>query len=143
MLKIILHIFLLNVFLIHIALGQKPVDKYDSKVVESWYELQLAMIPKTAGYVPPVVARALGYTGLTLYEALVPGMKNYTSLEGNVQGLKNLPKIKEGDQLYWPAVANAAFSSFMVKKTKIIKPKLKNYFNTMTEPWFAKLIQIP
>jgi PAP2 superfamily len=111
MLKIISYIFLLNFILTQFVFGQKPVDKYDSKVVESWYELQLTMIPKTAGFAPPVVARALGYTGLTLYEAIVPGMKNYSSLEGKVQGLKNVPKIKEGDQLYWPAVANAALMS--------------------------------
>jgi PAP2 superfamily len=97
------------------ALAQKPVDKYDSKVVENWYELQLKMIPKTAGFAPPVVARALGYTGLTLYEALVPGMQNYKSLEGQISELKNLPKIKDEDQLFWPAVANAALMQISLK----------------------------
>jgi PAP2 superfamily len=115
MLRIVSYILLLNLLLTHIVFGQKPVDKFDSKVVENWYELQLAMIPKTAGFAPPVVARALGYTGLTLYEALVPGMQNYSSLEGKVQGLKNIPKVKEGDVLYWPAVANAALMTIQLK----------------------------
>ena len=104
-----------NLAIVSMVAGQKPVDKYSSTIAESWYELQLQMIPKTAGYAPPVVARALGYTGLTLYQALQPGMNAYNSLEGSLQDLKNVPIPKDNDLLFWPAVANAAMMNIHMK----------------------------
>jgi hypothetical protein len=37
-----------------------------------------------AAFAPPVASRAFAYAGITLYEAMVPGMPGYRSLEGQL-----------------------------------------------------------
>ncbi len=58
-----------------------------------------------------MAARALGYAGLTLYESLVSGSRDYTSLDGVVPGLQRLPRASR--TLHWPAVANAALATIL------------------------------
>jgi hypothetical protein len=98
----------LFLFLSLTCLGQKPVKDLSSDVPLAWYSLQLKMIPKTSGFAPPVVARALGYTGLTLYEALQTGMPSYNSLAGNIQEYSDGPKPKNLEEIDWNLVSNAA-----------------------------------
>ena len=57
------------------ALAQaKPASAYSSGVVYDWYYLDFQLIQQTPGFSPPVAARARGYLGLALYEAVGPGM---------------------------------------------------------------------
>src|SRR6187402_989108 len=71
--------------------------KNDSYVALSWYNLMLKLIKESSGHTPPVVARSLAYTGVTLYESLVGGMLQHNSLEGQLQNLRNIPKRKYGE----------------------------------------------
>ena len=57
-----------------------PADEFDAEVAADWFDLSLQLVKTTGGYSPPVASRAFGYAGLTLYEALVPGMDGYRSL---------------------------------------------------------------
>ena len=61
-----------------------------------------------AGFSPPVASRAYGYAGLTLYEAVVPGMGDHQSLAGQLQGLTTLPQPESGKAYNWAVSANAA-----------------------------------
>jgi hypothetical protein len=57
-----------------------------------------------------VAARAFGYLGVALYEALVPGMPGYQSLASQLNDLPALPK--PADKAYhWPVVANSALAA--------------------------------
>jgi len=87
---------------------QDKVPQLSHEVATKWFELQLQLIPKTPGFTPPVVSRALGYSGLMLYESLVHGMPNYKSLVGELQELDKLPLPAKGQIYNWEIVANNA-----------------------------------
>src|SRR5690606_29093129 len=67
--------------------GSPPADTYDSDVATAWSELQLMLIRTTPGFSPPVAARALGCSGLVLYESVVGGMPGHRSLAGAITDL--------------------------------------------------------
>lgn len=82
---------------------------YNQSVASSWFDLMVNFGKESAGFSPPVVARALGYAGITLYESVVAGIPNYNSLSGQLSGLNNLP-VASG-QYHWGVVANSALAS--------------------------------
>jgi PAP2 superfamily len=88
---------------------------YDATVATDWFSLSLELVQETKGFSPPVASRAFGYMGVTLYEAIVPGMKGYKSLVGQLNGLTSVPQ-PEAEQTYdWSVVANSAIAE-MTKK---------------------------
>ena len=89
----------------------KPASAFSSNVVYDWIYLDLQIIQQTPGFSPPVAARALGYLGLALYEAVVPGMPGYQSLAGQLNDLSSLPWAQPDEPLHWPTVANAALAT--------------------------------
>ncbi|GAB3317444.1 hypothetical protein GCM10027299_08760 [Larkinella ripae] len=77
--------------------------------------MQLYLIRNSAGFTPPVASRALGYGGLALYEAIVPGLPTQRSLAGQLNGLTTLPTTDPQAIYHWPASANAAMA-YILKK---------------------------
>jgi hypothetical protein len=73
----------------------------------------LALIQATPGYSPPVASRAIGYAGVTLYEAIVGGMPEHRSLAGLLSGLPALPASGRNAAYDWPLVANAALAEVL------------------------------
>ncbi|MBK8023007.1 MAG: hypothetical protein IPK19_16680 [Chloroflexi bacterium] len=53
----------------------------------------------------------LAYTGIALYESIVPGMPEYQSLAGQLNGLDPLPQPSSGSDYHWAAVANSALAT--------------------------------
>ncbi|HKA69821.1 MAG TPA: vanadium-dependent haloperoxidase [Actinomycetes bacterium] len=93
------------------AVLEPAPDRFDGLVATSWLDLARTLIKTTPGYSPPVAARALGYIGLTLYEAVAPGSRDYRSLAWVLPYPPDLPRGQAG--LHWPAVANAALAEIM------------------------------
>ena len=89
------------------------LDKINAEPATKWADMTLLMIRRTAGFSPPVAARALGYAGLTMYEAVVPGMVVNQSLAGQLNGLATLPKPETGKVYDWTLSLNAAQSSII------------------------------
>ncbi len=87
-------------------------EKYKADVAASWYNL-LTEISRLTPYPPPPSIRIFAYSGLTLYESVVPGMPSYNSIYKHFTGL-DIPfdKTKE---YYWPAAANASLSRISSK----------------------------
>lgn len=85
-------------------------DQYDSEVYLAWNELLLDINRYAPGYRPPASARMIAYTGLAAYEAIVPGMPAYRSLQSNYAGL-NIPSIDPSLEYHWPLVVNAVYST--------------------------------
>ncbi|MGH2660679.1 MAG: vanadium-dependent haloperoxidase [Actinomycetota bacterium] len=85
-----------------------------------WFDLALDLVRGTSGFSPPVASRAFGYAGVTLYEALVPGMPGYRSLARKLNDLGAAPGPSDPAH-HWPTVANAAIASI-----------LRSLFPTMT-----------
>lgn len=96
----------------HDATSTAPVspatDTYTADVATKWVDAELKLIKNGTGFTAPVISRALGYTGVTLYEAVVPGMADSQSLAGQLTGLSTLPKPDAGQQYNWNVAANSA-----------------------------------
>ena len=88
--------------------GGKTADQYTNDVAVKWATLQLKLTKITAGFTPPVAARAFGYAGLAMYESVVPGITTRKSLVGQLQALSALPKPEAGNVYNWALSANAA-----------------------------------
>lgn len=82
-------------------------DNAESDLVEAWIEIQLPLIQYTPGFQAPIVARAIGYTGLTLYESLVPGLTKYNSISNEIQEFPILT-YDEDLEFNWFLVANSS-----------------------------------
>ena len=80
-------------------------------VATRWFELQLKLIMETPGFTPPVASRALGYSGVALYEAVLGGMPDHNSLVGQLNDLTYLPQPEVGQRYDWAAVANSALAT--------------------------------
>ena len=96
-----------------VAEPPKPTSEFPAEVATSWFELQLKLIKETPGFTPPVASRALGYSGVTLYESVVGGMSEYNSLVGQLNGLTSLPQPEAGQTYYWAAAANSALATIL------------------------------
>lgn len=83
-------------------------DVFPASIATAWTDLHLYLIQNTPGFTAPVAARSLGYVSLALYESVVPGIKTNQSLVGQVENLKNIPKIEATKTYHWGLAANAA-----------------------------------
>src|SRR3972149_1046054 len=92
-----------------------PTVQYEASVATAWFDLYLNLVQNTQGFTPPVASRAFGYAGITLYEAVAPGMPESQSLAGQLNGLAPLPQPTGGAVYHWPAVANSALADIARK----------------------------
>lgn len=89
-------------------------EDFDAATATDWFDLALDLVRTTSGCSPPVASRAFGYAGITLYEALVPGMDGFRSLAGILPNLgQPLPAAGENAAYDWAIVANAGLGSML------------------------------
>ncbi len=94
------------------GIGQLTAADYDPGVPLAYYQLSLLFSKRTAGFTPPVQARAFGYMGLALYESVVGGMPANQSVASQLNGVGPLPQAN-GIPYNWALVANAALAEVM------------------------------
>ena len=87
-------------------------SQFDSEMVTSWMDLFVEMHRTT--YFNPQSAKHFAYSGLALYEAVVPGMPSYQSVFPQLSGETIEFEGNKAD-LYWPASANAALAQLSKK----------------------------
>jgi len=95
------------------GLESQSANSFSADVANKWLTLEGDMCWKTAGFTPPVVARAYAYSSLSLYEAILPGMPQNRSLIAQLDQAPAMPKAQPGVEYYWPASANAAVAEMM------------------------------
>ena len=90
----------------------KQTKTFSSDVVVSWQNMQLTMlrVPLPAGTGSQGTDRVQAYTGIALYEAVVPGMPAYQSLSGQLTDFPAMPSTEPGEAYHWAASANAALA---------------------------------
>ena len=88
-----------------------PAAGFDAAVPNAWFDLIRRLIRLTPGYSPPVASRAIGYAGVALYEAVLPGLPDHVSLTGAVNALPSVDSIGRNAAYHWPSVANAALAA--------------------------------
>ena len=88
-----------------------PASSYRADVALSWLNLQLKLVRTTPAGPVNVFGRPFGYSGIAGYEAVVPGIREATSLGGQLNGLTGLP-VADKTQVYnWAISANAALAT--------------------------------
>lgn len=90
----------------------KQTKTFSSDLVVRWINVQLDMLrlPLPAGTGTQGTDRAQGYSGIALYEAVVPGMPAYQSLSGQLANFPAMPSTEPGKAYHWAASANAALA---------------------------------
>jgi len=116
-------------------------NTYSSEVVLKWIEMQLELIRTSSPFIgglPP--SRPFAYTGIALYEAVLPGMPAYRTLCGQLTDMPQMPGTTPGSSYHWPACANAALAamnrSFFPNTSDANKAAitaLENKLNTLYE----------
>src|SRR4030095_14259234 len=91
----------------------KQTKEYSSDVLFRWINFQLT-IYRATGVAGPTAARLLGFTGLGVYESVVPGMPAYQSLSGQIRDLSDLPKTQPGYAYHWDESLNAALAKITI-----------------------------
>ena len=91
----------------------KQTKTFSSEPVTRWLEQQLNMfrLPLEAGATAPSSDRAFAYSGIALYQAVVPGMPSHRSLEGQLNEFPQMPQTEPGKGYHWGASANAALAA--------------------------------
>ena len=92
----------------------KNANDYNADVPYEWNELLVEIDRYSPNYRPPAASRMMGYIGLAVYEAVVPGIPNNKSLKSEFSGLK-LPQIETNEEYHWPTVANSAYAEMFRK----------------------------
>ncbi len=77
--------------------------------ISRWLKFQCSLIRKTKGVAHVAYSRHFVYAGIAVYEAMVPGNKEYHSLAGQLNGLGSLPK-PEAKSYQYELAGNAAFA---------------------------------
>ncbi|MFL5481890.1 MAG: vanadium-dependent haloperoxidase [Gemmatimonadaceae bacterium] len=94
------------------GIGRTAAADFDPGVPLAYYQLSLRFSKQTAGFTPPVQARAFGYMGLALYESLIGGMPDHQSVASQLHGVGILPQAN-GIPYNWALVANSALAEVM------------------------------
>ena len=87
------------------------VSAYGPEVPVTWMHLVYRLVGE-GRMSPPVASRVYAYVGITLYEAMVPGMRDHQSLAGQLHGLRALPASGRSP-CHWPTVANEALATIL------------------------------
>lgn len=87
----------------------------DANAAIKWGQMTVRIMKSTPNGSPTYGSRAVGYMGLTMYEAIVSGSTKNKSLEGQLNGLANLPKIEKSKKYNWILSLNAS-QSYMLKQ---------------------------
>ncbi|WP_160710887.1 vanadium-dependent haloperoxidase [Chitinophaga solisilvae] len=85
----------------------------NAAVPVSWYKLELKLIKESAGFTPPVAARAIAYTGIALHEAVVNGNRYGHSLGGQLDAFSRLPAPERYKKYDWAIAANSALAAII------------------------------
>jgi hypothetical protein len=95
---------------------------FSSDVVKKWLTMQTSMLYRPSGNAFGLnPGRYMAYTGVALYESVVPGMPAYKSLQGQLTDMPVMPATVPGTVYHWPSSAHAALATMT-----------KNFFSTTT-----------
>jgi hypothetical protein len=84
---------------------------YNADVPLAWFKLAVSLSRVIPGNTGPVASRSFGYMGLALYESVVPGIPDNKSIQHQLNGLADLPKVEDNKLYYYSVSANAALAN--------------------------------
>lgn len=88
--------------------GESEEKRMAREIIQEWNRMALELERFTPGYRPPITSRMFAYLGMVAYEASLPELPEYVSLEWYCNGYK-AQELPAGN--YWlPAGLNAAYA---------------------------------
>lgn len=78
-------------------------EEQTGEFIVDWWKALFAFV-KSERLSPPDISRMFAYIGTAMYEAQICGAKNYTTVEGQLNGLKNLPRPNKDSAYDWTTV---------------------------------------
>jgi hypothetical protein len=88
----------------------KQTKTFSSDVAIQWMDMQIKLMKQTTTVGNVAFSRHYAYSGIALYESVVPGMPAHRSLAFQLNGLGQLPKASPVYPYHWAASANAALA---------------------------------
>jgi len=82
-------------------------NKLSSEVAVKWMNVQVQILRTITGVSNLALARPFAYSGVVLYESVVPGMPSYQSLAGQLSDLPGMPEVSANLTYDWLSSANA------------------------------------
>ena len=85
---------------------------YSGDVALQWMTMQLELMRTSLPFIgglPP--SRLFAYTGIALYESVLPGMPAHRSLSGQLTDMPAMPQTLRGFAYHWPSCANAVLAA--------------------------------
>ncbi|MDB5246256.1 MAG: phosphoesterase [Segetibacter sp.] len=101
---------------------QPVATNYSAKVAADWMQA-LRKVVQSETKNPPQASRIYAYAAIGLYEAVMPGMPGYKSLEGQIPDLTNLPNSRSYGRLDYTIAANEALYQISSKVFGSLKPE--------------------
>lgn len=87
----------LLIFILFFGCREKKIQTLtEQDVALAWSEMALDITRNTPANSPTFASRGFGYIGLTMYESIVHGYPEYSSLAGQLNGLSQLPQLTQG-----------------------------------------------
>lgn len=121
----------------------KQTNTFSSEVVVKWLDMKYQILQQpqeqnSGGFFP---ARFYSALGIALYESVVPGMRDYQSLSGQLQEMPAMPSISPGSNYHWPSSANAAmahiFKTFLPNTTARSKASIDSLENALNTSYMT------
>jgi PAP2 superfamily len=89
-----------------------PAVELDPDVAVKWMELLYDQV-EAQGISAPAASRLYAYAGVTVYQAILPGMPTSFSLSGQLNDLPDTPYADENEVYDWASSANAALATVL------------------------------
>src|SRR5258706_16191124 len=93
---------------------------YSSDVAQKWMKMQMQIMKTTSGISNLAFVRPFAYSGIAMYESVLPGMPSYQTLVGQLTDLPAMPAVTSSLTYNWGSSANAS----MAKILKLIYPTM-------------------
>ncbi|MEI6412358.1 MAG: vanadium-dependent haloperoxidase [Bacteroidota bacterium] len=93
---------------------ETPEMREATKVALEWNKLLLDLERHSPGYRPPVSARMLAYVEMAAYEAALPALPGYVSMQEYVKGYRQQEIMPDAKEFCLPASLNAAYGQILL-----------------------------
>lgn len=99
--------------------GSQPATEQEPTLAVQWMQLLYDRV-QAEGWSPPAASRLYAYAGITLYEAVHPGIPDSFTMSRQLTAMPDMPAINPTAVYDWPTAANGALSTVL---TGLLKPE--------------------
>lgn len=92
---------------------------------------------------PPVASRIYAYLGTAIYESALPGMPEYNTLAGQINGLENLPRPDSELEYDWPTIVTlSTYLSVDELLSRFVNPNERSFIQLRDQQLSVRKSQV-